>query len=113
MNLVTLTETIIKKIVSNPESVSVKEFDTEEENEINLSDLTARLNEKVYFAKIKDNTSLKLDLESLSKEKTLKGIFVKKMLEKIALVEDKEKYESALKLGLKAFSGEVKFEENH
>ena len=31
MNLVTLTETIIKKIVSDPESVSVKEFETEEE----------------------------------------------------------------------------------
>ena len=26
--------------------------------------------------------------------------------------EDKEKYENALKLGLKAFSGEVKFDEN-
>ena len=32
MNLVTLTETMIKKIVSDPESVSVKEFETEEEN---------------------------------------------------------------------------------
>ena len=36
MNLVTLTETIIKKIVSDPESVSVKEFETEEENEIQI-----------------------------------------------------------------------------
>ena len=36
MNLVTLTENIIKKIVSDPESVSVKEFDTEEENEIQI-----------------------------------------------------------------------------
>ena len=36
MNLVTLTETIIKKIVSNPDSVSVKEFDTEEENTIQI-----------------------------------------------------------------------------
>ena len=36
MNLVELTETIIKKIVSDPESVSVKEFDTEEENEIQI-----------------------------------------------------------------------------
>jgi predicted RNA-binding protein YlqC (UPF0109 family) len=31
MNLVALTETIIKKIVSDPESVSVKEFETEED----------------------------------------------------------------------------------
>ena len=36
MNLVTLTETMIKKIVSDPESVSVKEFDAEEENTIQI-----------------------------------------------------------------------------
>ena len=36
MNLVALTENIIKKIVSDPESVSVKEFDTEEENTIQI-----------------------------------------------------------------------------
>lgn len=36
MNLVTLTETIIKKIVSDPDSVSVKEFDTEEDNTIQI-----------------------------------------------------------------------------
>ncbi len=36
MNLVELTETIIKKIVSDPESVSVKEFETEEENTIQI-----------------------------------------------------------------------------
>ena len=36
MNLVSLTETIIKKIVSDPESVSVKEFETEEENTIQI-----------------------------------------------------------------------------
>ena len=36
MNLVTLTETIIKKIVSDHESVSVKEFETEEENTIQI-----------------------------------------------------------------------------
>ena len=34
MDLVLLTETIIKKIVSDPESVSVKEFETEEENTV-------------------------------------------------------------------------------
>jgi len=39
MNLVALTETIIKKIVSNPESVSVKEFESEEENTIQIEAL--------------------------------------------------------------------------
>ena len=36
MDLVLLTETIIKKIVTDPESVSVKEFQTDEENEIQI-----------------------------------------------------------------------------
>ena len=36
MDLVNLTETIIKKLVSDPESVSVKEFETDEENTIQI-----------------------------------------------------------------------------
>lgn len=36
MNLVTLTETIIKKIVSDPESVSVKEFVSSEDDTIQI-----------------------------------------------------------------------------
>lgn len=36
MNLVELTETIIKKIVSESESVSVKEFESEEEDTIQI-----------------------------------------------------------------------------
>jgi len=36
MDLVALTETIIKKLVADPESVSVKEFETDEENTIQI-----------------------------------------------------------------------------
>ena len=36
MDLIKLTETIIKNIVIDPESVSVKEFETEEENTIQI-----------------------------------------------------------------------------
>ena len=36
MDLVNLTETIIKKLVSDPENVSVKEFETDEENTIQI-----------------------------------------------------------------------------
>ena len=36
MDLINLTETIIKKIVKDPESVSVKEFESEEENVIQI-----------------------------------------------------------------------------
>ena len=36
MDLVSLTETIIKKIVSDAENVSVKEFETDEDNTIQI-----------------------------------------------------------------------------
>ena len=36
MDLVNLTETIIKKLVSDSENVSVKEFETDEENTIQI-----------------------------------------------------------------------------
>ncbi len=41
MNLVSLTETIIKKIVTDPESVSVKEFESEEENVVQIEVLVS------------------------------------------------------------------------
>ena len=41
MNLVELTETIIKKLVTDPDSVSVKEFATEEENAIRIEVLVS------------------------------------------------------------------------
>ena len=36
MDLINLTEVIIKKLVTDPESVSVKEFETDEENTIQI-----------------------------------------------------------------------------
>ena len=36
MDLIALTETIIKKIVTDPDNVSVKEFATDEENTIQI-----------------------------------------------------------------------------
>lgn len=41
MDLVVLTETIVKKLVSDPETVSVKIFPTEDENEIQIEVLIA------------------------------------------------------------------------
>ncbi len=79
---------------------------------LNTTEITTRLSEKLYFVKVKDSTNYKIDIESLSNDSSLKGIFVKKMLEKIANAEDKELYKKALKIGLKAFSGEVIFNED-
>lgn len=85
-----------------------------EDTEISLEEITARLKPQVYFIKIKDRTEYKLDYVSLSKEPTLKGIFIRKMLEKEAAASDTEKplIRDALTLGLKAFTKEVKYDED-
>lgn len=84
------------------------------ETVIETAELQSRLAEVLYFVKIKDCTDFLIDLEELSKEISLKGIFVKKMLEResSAPEESKELYRKALKTGLKAFYSEVKFDEN-
>lgn len=80
---------------------------SDKNSEINITEILERLENKVYFAKIKDKTEPALDLEKIADENSLKGIFVKKMLERIALDdENKAKYIYALKVGLKAFDTE-------
>lgn len=84
------------------------------ETEILTAELESRLATEVYFAKIKDCTVFYVNLEELSKEITLKGIFVKKMLEKEAEATEEQKplIRKALNLGLKAFIGEVDYNED-
>lgn len=84
-----------------------------EELHINCAEIVSRIGEEVFFIKIKDNTEFDIDLVALANESTLKGKFVKNMLNKIANdPENSEKLTRALNLGLKAFSSEVKFSEN-
>ncbi len=80
---------------------------------LSLPEIATRLNDSVYFAKLRDKTEIKLDFESLSQENTLKGIFVKNMLSKIdsAAEEEKQLLINALNIGIKAFSGEVNYDE--
>lgn len=51
--------------------------------------------------KIKDETTLKVDLEILAKEESLRGIFVKNLLEKMT-EENKEQITKAIEIGLQA-----------
>lgn len=120
---ISLCDDVVKAVLENLEAkfgenygdhlYKIKLFGELEENRVlDFADIAARLSEKLYYVKVRDNTTKKIDLEALAKEKTLKGIFVQKMLEKMTNTEEKEKYQMALKLGLSAFSGEVKFDEN-
>lgn len=77
-----------------------------------ISFITAALGNDYFYIKVRDNTEAKIDLIALSKQNTLKGMFVKRMLELMDSAEDKESLTLALKIGLKAFDGEVKAIDN-
>ena len=91
-----------------------------------LDSLSNVLKEKLHFAKLQDRTHVEFDYEKLAKESSLRGIFVRKMLERVekAKAEDSNKSEDnddfikesdklwkALELGLMAFEGEVKLDD--
>lgn len=76
------------------------------------AEIASRLNQTVYFAKVKDETEVLSDLELLRHENSLKGIFVDKMLLRIAENPDDSTLKTALNIGLKAFSSEVGYNEN-
>lgn len=79
-----------------------------------ISEIRTRIANFVYFCKIRDKSEAGFDLEILSKENSLKGKFVKLMLEKTKNADEdkKEHFRNALNLGLKAFSGEVSWIED-
>lgn len=76
------------------------------------SEIASRLNGTVYFAAVTDNTEVSRDLEALKNEKSLKGIFVSKMLERIEKDPENKRLRSALNIGLKAFTSEVDYRED-
>lgn len=84
------------------------------EKAVNLSEITARLSDRLYFVKLKDRTEPFTDINTLANEISLKGIFAKKMLESLNCADEEQKntVKEALKLGLKAFISEVEFNED-
>lgn len=80
-----------------------------EEWNFSTAEISARLNEKLYFAKVLSRTEVAADLERLATEPSLKGIFTRKMLAAISSADEAEKPQlrAALQLGLRAFRGEI------
>lgn len=71
--------------------------------DINSNDI---LNNIIYknIIKIKDKTKLEIDLENISRQNNLKGIFVKELLEKMEKEpENKELIRRAIEIGLLTF----------
>ena len=81
-----------------------------EDRWFDTGEIAARLMQTVYFAKVKDESSISADLEVLRNEKSLKGIFTDKMLKRIeSEPENGDTLRAALALGLKAFYTEVDY----
>jgi len=82
---------------------------------ISLAEIESRLSDEVYFIKVKDKTTFKIDFEALSSEVSLKGIFVRNMITRIKEAENEEeknRLRDALNIGLKAFHSEVTYDED-
>lgn len=86
-----------------------------EDSMIQVDDLKVGIEQEVFYIKIKDRTQMQYDLEALAQEGTLKGIFVRRMLENLNDCKSESERlicQNALNIGLKAFYGEVKYRED-
>jgi DNA repair exonuclease SbcCD nuclease subunit len=61
----------------------------------------------LFFLKVIDNTYIEVDDNNVAFDYTLRGIFLRKIKERRAKVDDDTMLQMAQKLGLKAFSGKV------
>ncbi len=79
-----------------------------------LPDITKRLRETLFYARLTDMTTTSLNLELLMNDGTLKGAFVRKMVNKIQNdSRNRDKYMRALLYGLRAFEGDVTINEDY
>ena len=70
--------------------------------------LQEKLSNDFYFVKVKDKTNIKIDIDSLENENSIKGLFVKNLKKKLIDANDEEKeiVELALKIGLQSLKEE-------
>ncbi|HEY5563655.1 MAG TPA: DNA repair exonuclease [Clostridiaceae bacterium] len=78
---------------------------------ININLVKEKLKNYFYFLKLEDNTTYAIDYSSLEKEYSLKGIFVKKMRDKLKTISDEREAQiirDAIKFGMESLEeGEV------
>lgn len=83
---------------------------------INKSVINEKLKGEFFYTKIIDDTNLKIDYDILAREFSLKGLYAKKMLEKIRECNDekeKDKLINALKIGIRCLQDkEVLIDDN-
>jgi DNA repair exonuclease SbcCD nuclease subunit len=86
-----------------------------EDFNIDLEILLNKITKYFYFVKLEDSTKIKIDISEVIEEHSVKGIFAKKVMEKIDECTEDEKsiYELALKIGIQSLSeGEIRLNDN-
>ena len=81
---------------------------------LDIKDIEIKM-DNIFYVKVIDRTQPFIDLRSIELGLDLKSIFIKKMFLRIKnAVSSEEKLveEQALKIGLKAFIGDVKYSDN-
>lgn len=79
------------------------------ESYINLKEevILDKIKDDFYFVKVIDKTEVKLDFDKISKDYSIKGVYAKKLLEKMEEEDcNKEVLKMALKLGIQCLSYE-------
>ncbi|GKX65074.1 metallophosphoesterase family protein [Inconstantimicrobium mannanitabidum] len=109
-------EGIVKRVLSEVDSNSINDIyrillkgEIDEDFVVDINSLQNSLERYFFSVKVKDDTTIKVDVNKLSKEYSIKGLFSAKMLEKIntaANEEEKEKLIRAFKIGLQSLSKE-------
>jgi hypothetical protein len=78
---------------------------------INADGLQMKLTGHYPQVQVVDNTSVEADWRLIAEENSLRGIFVRKMLEKLRDTEDtkytRQNIQDAMKVGIKAFNGKL------
>ena len=83
---------------------------------INTQDIKSILESGIFYCNVEDNTEIEIDTENFNHKNDFKGIFIKKMAEKInnqSSEDDKLIYKKALKLGLISFESDVKYNDDN
>lgn len=79
-----------------------------------IPEITKRLGDSVFYARLTDRTATSLDLDLLMNDSTLRGAFVRKLVGKMQSdSRNRDKYMRALIYGLRAFDGEIDIDENY
>lgn len=84
-----------------------------EANALNWKNIELALKDELYYISLVDETVPSVNYEEVAKETSLKGFFVKKLLEEMAMAEQindvkaYEKIKKALEFGMRAFEGQV------